>query len=84
MTNGPPDGDGPFENRNSKVEQLVCTRSSIRAASPLADDELTLLWGEFIAGKNRTYKTWFMRTASPLGAHAHERAASSCAFFLWR
>ena len=57
MTNGPPGRDGPFENRNSKVEQLVRTRSSIRTASPLADDELTLLWGEFIAAKNRAYKT---------------------------
>ena len=84
MTNGPPGGDGPFKDQNSKVERLVRTRSSIRSASPFADDELTILWGEFIAGKNRAYKTWFMRTASALGAHAHERAASSCAFFLWR
>jgi hypothetical protein len=58
MTNGPPGRDGPFEDRNSKVEQLVRTRSSIRAASPLAHDELTLLWGEFIVAKNRAYKTY--------------------------
>ena len=57
MTNGPPGRDGLFENRNSKVEQLVRTRSSIRTASPFADDELTLLWDEFIAAKNRAYKT---------------------------
>lgn len=56
MTNGPPDRDGPFEDRNSKVEQLVGTRSSIRTASAFAD-ELTLLWGEFIAAKDRAYKT---------------------------
>jgi hypothetical protein len=58
MTNGPPDRDGPFEDRNSEVEHLVRTRSSIRTASPFADDELTLLWGEFIAAKNRAYKTY--------------------------
>jgi hypothetical protein len=57
MTNGPPGRDGPFEDRNSKEEQLVRTRSSIRSASPFADDELTLLWGEFVAAKNRAYKT---------------------------
>jgi hypothetical protein len=57
MTNGPPGRDGPLEDRNSKVEQLVPTRSSIRSASPLRDDQLTLLWGEFIAAKNRAYKT---------------------------
>ena len=57
MTNGPPGRDGPFENRNSKVEQVARSRSSIRTASPFADDELTLLWGEFIAAKNRAYKT---------------------------
>jgi hypothetical protein len=83
MTNGPPGRDGPFEDRKPKLEQVGRTRSSTRSASPFAD-ELTLLWGEFIAAKNRAYKTWNMRTASALGAHAHERAANSCAFFLWR
>jgi hypothetical protein len=57
MTNGPPDRDGPFENRNSKVEQLVRSRSSIRSASPFADDELTLLWSEFIAAQKRAHET---------------------------
>jgi hypothetical protein len=57
MTNGPPGKDGPFEDRNSKVEQVVRTRSSIRSASPLADDELTLLWGEFIAAQKRAHET---------------------------
>ena len=57
MTNGPPGGDGPFKDQNSKVERLVRTRSSIHSASPFADDELTLLWDEFIAAKNRAYKT---------------------------
>ena len=56
MTNGPPGRDGPFEDRKSRVEQLGRTRSSTRSASPFAD-ELTLLWGEFIAAKNRAYKT---------------------------
>ena len=57
MTNGPPGRDGPFEDQKPKVEHLVRTRSSIRSASPLTDDELTLLLGEFIAAKNRAYKT---------------------------
>ena len=74
MTNGPPGGDGPFKDQNSKVERLVGTRSSIQSASPFAD-ELTLLWGEFIAAKNRAHKTCNMRTASALGAHfAYESA----------
>ena len=56
MSNGPPRKDGPFEDRNSKGS-LFRTRSSIRTASPFTDDELTLLWGEFIAAKNYAYKT---------------------------
>ena len=72
MTNGPPGGDGPFKDQNSKVERLVGTRSSIQSASPFAD-ELTLLWGEFIAAKNRAHKTCNMRMASALGAHARAR-----------
>ena len=57
MTNGPPGRDGPFEDRNSKVEQLVRTRSSIRSASPLPDDPLTSLWGRFIAAQKRAHET---------------------------
>jgi len=57
MTNGPPGRDGPFENRNSKAEQLVGSRSSTRTASPFVDDELTLLWSEFIAARNRAHET---------------------------
>ena len=59
MTIGPPGKDGPFEDRNSKVEQLVRSRSSARTASPSSDDEptLSLLWSEFIAARNRAHET---------------------------
>ena len=59
MTNGPPGRDGPFEDRNSKVEQLVRSRSSDRTASPSSDDELTLslLWSKFIAAQKRAHET---------------------------
>jgi hypothetical protein len=59
MTNGPPGRDGPFEDRKSKVEQLVRSRSSARTASPSSDDELTLslLWSEFIAAQKRAHET---------------------------
>ena len=59
MTNGPPGRDGPFEDRKSKVEQLVRSRSSARTASPFSDDELTLslLRSEFIAAKKGAHET---------------------------
>jgi hypothetical protein len=57
MINGPPDRGGPQEDRNSKAERLVRNRSSTRTASPFANDELTFLWGEFIAARNRAHET---------------------------
>ena len=57
MINGPPDRGGPLEDRNSKAERLARSRSSTRTASPPVDDERTLLWGEFIAARNRAYET---------------------------
>jgi hypothetical protein len=59
MTNGPPDRDGPFEDRKSKVEQFVRSRSSARSATPSLDHEmnLSLLWSEFIAAQKRAHET---------------------------